>query len=84
MGIRVELKEIPFHATYQEREIAFRKMQSAFKKAVDDSGLLREYRKYEHYESPSRKRKTKQKQNEINKMKARAKENMEKRRGENE
>jgi ribosomal protein S21 len=60
--VKVTMRDLPHNASHQDREIAFRKLFSAFKKAVADAGVLHEYKKHEYYESPGEKRRRKKRE----------------------
>ena len=67
--VRVDLKELPPNASYDERDRAFKIMFANFKKQVNDAGILSEYKQRQYYESPSEKRKRKMKESEIENQK---------------
>lgn len=71
--IRVEMKDLPPNPSREERERAFKNMLAAFKRQVNEAGILSEYKQRQYYESPSekRKRKAKESQLEIQKEKIR-------------
>lgn len=71
--VRVELRDLPPNPSYDERDRAFKNLLSAFKRQVNDSGILSEYKQRQYYESPSekRKRKSKEAQLELQKEKIR-------------
>ena len=72
---RVELKDLPSNSSYQDRDIAFRKLMTAFKKAVSEAGILNAYRQHEVYEKPGERRRRKNRQAESTRLKAKLKEN---------
>lgn len=63
--VRVEIKELPPGASYEERDRAFKNMLSIFKRQVNEAGILSEWKQRQYYESPSEKRKRKKKESEI-------------------
>lgn len=63
--VRVELRDLPPNPSYDERDRAFKNLLSAFKRQVNDSGILSEYKQRQYYESPSEKRKRKSKEAQI-------------------
>lgn len=63
--VRVEMKELPPNPSREERERAFKNMLSAFKRQVNEAGILSEYKQRQYYESPSEKRKRKAKEAEL-------------------
>lgn len=67
--VRVEVKDLPPNASYYEKEKAFKTMLSLFKRQVNESGILSEWKERQYYESPSVKRKRKQKQAKIERQK---------------
>lgn len=73
--VRVELKLYNPHPSYDEREIAFKRMFTAFKKQCSDSGVLHSYKQHETFESKSRKRRRKRRESELQRLKAKLKEN---------
>jgi len=81
---KVTMRDLPPNASYQDKEIAFRKLFSAFKKAVTDAGILHEYKKYEYYESPGEKRRRKKRELELQNFKAKLRENFPEKRKKND
>ncbi len=71
--VRVELRDLPPNPSYEERDRAFKNLLSAFKRQVNESGILTEYKQRQYYESPGekRKRKMKEAQAELQKEKIR-------------
>jgi small subunit ribosomal protein S21 len=67
--VRVELKDLPPNASFYERERAFRTMLSAFKRQVNEFGILSEFKERQYYESPSVKKKRKRKEAQIERQK---------------
>lgn len=67
--VKVELRDLPSNASLYERERAFRTMLSTFKRQVNESGILSEYKERQYYESPGEKRKRKRKEAEIERRK---------------
>lgn len=61
-NVRVEARDLPPNASQYEREKAFRTMLSAFKRQVNELGILSEYKERQYYQSPSEKRKKKRKE----------------------
>lgn len=76
--VRVELKQYNPHPSYDEREMAFKRMFTAFKKQCEDSGVLHTYKQYKSFESKSRKRRRKQRESELQRLKAKLRENFSK------
>jgi ribosomal protein S21 len=79
--VKVFQKNLSPNASMAEKEIAFKKMFSIFKKAVVDSGILQEYKKREFYESPGEKRRRKKKESKNQLLKAKLRENFPERYG---
>lgn len=67
--VRVELRELPSNPSHEERDRAFKILLSNFKRAVNDSGILTEYKQRQYYESPSEKRKRKAKEAQLESQK---------------
>jgi small subunit ribosomal protein S21 len=67
------MRDLPPNPSREERERAFKNMLAAFKRQVNESGILSEYKQRQYYESPSekRKRKAKESQSEVQKEKIR-------------
>ncbi len=73
--VRVELKQYNPHASYDDRDMAFRKMFTAFKKACSDNVIAATYKEKSSFESKSRKRRRKQRESERQRLKTKLKEN---------
>ena len=80
--VKVYQKDLPHNASSLDREIAFKKMFSIFKKAVVDAGILQEYKKREFYESPGEKKRRKKKEQLNQRLKNKLRENFPERLGE--
>lgn len=80
MACKVELRDLPPNASWHEREIAFKKMFTIFKKNVADCGILHEYKQHETYESRGEKKRRKKKEAANQRMKAKLRENFPERR----
>lgn len=72
--VRVELRENRY-ADYDDRENAFKKMFTAFKKKCNETGIMHAYKQHESFESNSRKRRRKERESEIQRLKAKLREN---------
>lgn len=72
---RAELKDLPYNASHDERWSAFKKLLSAFNKACAANGVQHDYKKHEHYESPGEKKRRKRRESDVNRLKAKLKEN---------
>lgn len=68
-NIRVELKSIPHYATKEQKEKAFRGMFAAFKRKINESGILTEYKERQTYETQSERKRRKTKEAELRKKK---------------
>lgn len=77
---RAELRDLPGNASYQDREYAFRKMFTAFKKACTEAGVLHHYKQHEYYESPGEKKRRKKRESDVQRLKAKLRENFPERR----
>lgn len=80
MACRVELRDLSPNPSWYEREIAFKKMHTAFKKQVAEAGILHRYKELEYYESPGQSRRRKRREAENQRMKERLRENFPERR----
>jgi ribosomal protein S21 len=80
MPCKVELQDMPHNASRQEREIAFKKMFSLFKKRVAEAGILQDFKKHEFYESAGDKKRRKQKESAKQRVKQKLQENFPERR----
>lgn len=80
MPCKVELQDLPHNASRQEREIAFKKMFSLFKKRVAEAGILQDFKKHEFHESRGDKKRRKQKESIKQRMKQKLQENFPERR----
>ena len=74
MPCRVELRDLPPNASWQEREVAFKKMFTIFKKQVAEAGILRTLKQHECYESPGEKKRRKKKESANQRLKAKLRE----------
>ena len=73
--VRVTMRDLPPNATHQDKDVAFKKLFSAFKKAVADAGVLHQCKRHEYYESPGEKRRRKKRESELQQLKAKLREN---------
>jgi ribosomal protein S21 len=74
MACRVELRDLPNNASWQEKEVAFKKMFSIFKKQVAEAGILHQCKQNEFYESPGEKKRRKSKESRNARLKAKLRE----------
>lgn len=56
-------------------DVAFRRMFIAFKSACTDAGIMHTYKQHETYESKTRKKRRKQRESEVARMRNKLKEN---------
>lgn len=71
---RAKLRDLPGNLSPQEREHEFKRMFTAFKKAVTEAGVLHSYKQHEHFESRGEKRRRKRRESEIQRLKAKLRE----------
>jgi ribosomal protein S21 len=67
--VRVELKSIPANASPDQKDRAFRGMFSAFKRRVNELGILTEYNMRSSYESRGQKTRRKRKEADLRRQK---------------
>jgi len=70
MPCKVESRPTNPHASWDEREKAFKTMLAIFKKRVSESGIISEYKQRQFYESPGEK--TRRKKKESDRLRQRA------------
>jgi ribosomal protein S21 len=75
MACRVELRDLPPNPSWYERDIAFKKMFTAFKKQVAEAGILHAYKEREFYESPGQIRRRKRREADNQRIKDKLREN---------
>lgn len=75
MACKVELRDLPSNPSWYEREIAFKKMFTAFKKAVAEAGILHDYKEREYYETEGQLRRRKRREAENQRLKEKLREN---------
>lgn len=80
MACKVELRDLPHDASWQEKDVAFKKMFTIFKKQVAEAGILQQCKKYEFYESPGEKKRRKKKESHNAFLKAKLRESFPERR----
>lgn len=69
MGVKVENKFAKKHMSPEESERAFKGMMAAFKRAVNEAGVLAEYNKHLAFETESQKLRRKKRESEFNRKK---------------
>lgn len=74
MACRVEIRDLSPNASWQEREIAFKKMFTVFKKRVAEAGILYELKQREFYESEGVRARRKRKEVENFRLKQKLRE----------
>jgi ribosomal protein S21 len=62
------------HQSYEEREREFKFLMQKFRRAMSEAGVMQELRQRESYESDSRKRRRKQREADLARLKAKLKE----------
>lgn len=72
--VRVELRDVPGNSSYQDRQFAFTKMFSVFKKKCAEAGILHQYKQHEFYESTGEKNRRKKRESESMQLKAKMRE----------
>lgn len=72
-NIRVEVKNFNYNSSHTS-EKQFRILMSEFRKACHSSGIIKEMKKREYYESPSEKKRRLKKERELNLFKQKMKE----------
>jgi ribosomal protein S21 len=80
MACKVELRDLPMNPSWYEKEIAFKKMFTAFKKQVAEAGILHDFKKREYYETPGQIRRRKSREAENVRLKEKLRENFPERR----
>ena len=75
MACKVELRDLPHNPSWYDREIAFKKMFTAFKKAVAEAGILHDYKEREYYETEGQLRRRKKREAQNQRLKEKLREN---------
>jgi len=65
MSCKVENRLANPHASYDEREKAFKTMLAIFKKRVSEAGIISEYKQRQSYESKGEKARRKKKESAL-------------------
>ena len=73
--VRVEAKNYNPHASYDEQYKSFKGLFQAFKRACNQAGILKDYKRHEAYEKPGEKKRRKQKELRTTMLKAKLREN---------
>jgi ribosomal protein S21 len=64
-NIRVVSKNLSSHASYDERERAWKILFATFKRQVNESGILTRYKECQVFESKTQKRRRKQREADL-------------------
>lgn len=67
--VRVELAELRFNASYEKRDRAFRRMWADFKRQVNESGILSDFKERQSFESKGQKKRRKLREAKIRRLK---------------
>lgn len=73
-NVKVVAKHMGHNPSREERDRNFKSLFTAFKRAVAQSGVLKEYKKHENYESKGQKRRRKRRESMISILKAKMRE----------
>ena len=73
-NVKVEAKDIPYNASRDEIDRNFRNLMAAFRQQCNKAGILKEIKKREYYETPSRLARKKRKEKEVLLLKLKMKE----------
>jgi len=73
-NVRVEAKDLPYNASRDEVDRNFRNLMAAFRQQCNKAGILKEIKKREYYETPSRVRRKKEREKEVMLLKLKMKE----------
>ena len=66
---RAEAKPVPYNATQQERDQAFRVLLTIFKRRCNDYGIMKSCKEHESFESKPRKDRRKRKEAALRRQK---------------
>ncbi len=80
-NVKVVAKPISHNPSREERDRNFKFLFTAFKRAVAQSGVLKEYKKHENYESKGQKRRRKKRESMIAILKGKMRESFLERKG---
>jgi ribosomal protein S21 len=83
MGVKVELKNYNPNADREDKDRAFKYLLNLFKRYVNDSGILIEYKQRQFYESPGEKRRRKRKEAAAERQKEKLRDHFINKSGEN-
>lgn len=72
--MRVEAKDLHYNASRDEVDRNFRNLMAAFRQQCNKAGILKEIKKREYYETPSRVRRKKEREKEVMLLKLKMKE----------
>lgn len=68
------VRVVASNTTRDDRDRSFKYLFKTFKRAVGAAGVLKEYKRHEFYESPSRKKRRKKRESLINALRAKMRE----------
>jgi ribosomal protein S21 len=74
-NVKVEAKDLPYNASRDEIDRNFRNLMAAFRQQCNKAGILKEIKKREFYETPSRIARKKRREKEVMLLKLKVKEN---------
>ena len=72
--MRVEAKDLHYNASRDEVDRNFRNLMAAFRQQCNKAGILKEIKKREYYETPSKVRRKKEREKEVMLLKLKMKE----------
>ena len=73
-NVRVEAKDLHYNASRDEVDRNFRNLMAAFRQQCNKAGILKEIKKREYYETPSKVRRKKEREKEVMLLKLKMKE----------
>lgn len=73
-NVRVEAKDLSYNAGRDETDRNFRNLMAAFRQQCNKAGILKEIKKREYYETPSRVARKKRREKEVMLLKLKMKE----------
>ena len=80
-NVKVVAKHISHNPSRDERDRNFKYLFTAFKRAVAQSGVLKEFKKHENYESKGQKKRRKKRESMIQILKSKMRESFLERKG---
>lgn len=73
-NVKVVAKHLPHNPTKEERDRNFRSLFTAFKRGVAQSGVLKDYKRHETYESKGQKNRRRRRESKIAILRAKMRE----------